>query len=160
LEALKVANYRDVIIFAAAGGMDGGNTQMTFPANRHDLVIPISATDGLGRLAAFNAIPNGFALNIATLGILDARPREDGIQRAGLVTAAAIGTGIAATIMHYVRLVGRKENLQIRDRWDLVRVFQLQYMATKVGGFYVLTPWEFWARKKKLVDMLLLDTLR
>ena len=140
---------------------------MTFPANRHDLVIPVSATDGVGRLAAFNASPNEFSLNIATLGISVKTdipkylsPDSERPRKSGLGTAAAIGTGIAAIIMQYVRVVGKATDVQIRDRWDLTRVLQLQGMTTRVGGFYVLTPWEFWARDKALVDMLLLDTLK
>jgi hypothetical protein len=123
----------------------------------------VCGTDALGQLLRSQPTisPTGFV--IATLGRSELPKKYDDIhfktEEVGADIATAIATGIGATIMHYIRVVGKGTQMQLRDRWDMTQILQLPGMSSPVDGSYVLTPWEFWQKDKRLVDLTFEDAL-
>jgi hypothetical protein len=131
-EALKLAHKRSKVVFAAAGGY-GFNQRRCYPASSPH-VIGIHAVDGRGKDCGISAAPVKGDYNFSALGVC-ANSFWGGVEKkfiSGSAYATAIAAGIAASLLHFVRL-----NLELEhaEDWEWLRL-----ISTEIDGYRCIMP--------------------
>jgi subtilisin family serine protease len=155
--ALKNAERRDVILFAAANN-EGGNRDIAWPARMSE-VICIHSTDGRGNPSPFTPTALTDSNNFSILGQAvqsywppDLKEPGNMIRKSGTSTATPIAAGIAAVVLGYIgtrsTLLGSNEmsedeeyiSTALRSASGIRAVFRL--MVEKRKEYDYVVPWK------------------
>jgi Subtilase family len=150
-EAIKLAAFADIIMFAAASN-DGGNSGRAFPASDSN-VICIHSTDGKGNKSSFSPTHHETSLNFSVLGenVKSSWPMNaDGIckkRKSGTSFATPIAVAIAANLLEYTRqkmsTMPKNLHARLRSGDGMRRVFTLMVRRKRDGYDYVTPEYLF-----------------
>ncbi|RTE85326.1 hypothetical protein BHE90_000079 [Fusarium euwallaceae] len=136
---------KKVVVMAAASNW-GGNRHIAFPACYEDIIC-IHSTDGFGNPSKTNPTPQkgkdfavlGMSIKSSSKG-KDKKRMEEYIS--GTSYATAIGAGIAANVLDFVRRdpkLWEDEKGWLNSSWGMSRVFRR--MSEERRGYRYVTPW-------------------
>lgn len=141
-DAIVGAYKAGVVIFAAARN-SGGNDDIAYPANQHE-VICISSTDGNGNPSGFNpsAVPGR---NFSTLGenVLSSWPQSESVWKSGTSYSTPIAAGIGSLILEYVRHKLPEYEMKIKGIQGMQAILDL--MAKERDDFKYIAPWRLFS---------------
>lgn len=150
----------------AAAANHGGLDDVAYPANQNE-VICASSTDGEGNQSHFNPSPQGFN-TISVLGeaVPSSWPGTGAPRKSGTSFATPIIAGAAAVVLSYIRW--RKEAWTADEKYTASKArskkgmttIMERLMTTHRAGFQFLRPWKLFEKELKVIDELLLETLR
>ncbi|RSM19538.1 hypothetical protein CDV31_001698 [Fusarium ambrosium] len=137
---------KKVVVMAAASNW-GGNRHIAFPACYEDIIC-IHSTDGFGNPSKTNPTPQkgkdfavlGMSIKSSSKG-KDKKRVEEYIS--GTSYATAIGAGIAANVLDFVRRdpkLWEDEKGWLNSSWGMSRVFRR--MSEERRGYRYVTPWK------------------
>jgi hypothetical protein len=175
-DAIAYANYKNVIMFAAASNV-GGQDEVSWPA-KSEHVICLHASDGMGNKSSFTPDLRKHTDNFSIIGmkVLSSSPShlQNGpqVRMSGTSCATPVAAGIAANVLEIAGLyLSRQKDLSsedetcwqdLRSRSGMCEVFRL--MSRDRDGYDYIRPWRFVGRPGGYsIDVtmaLLLDKLR